>query len=180
MVGYAFATRQPRVLASRTLVANASSGQQRPVLRRRDGSSIEMPEGGKGGSVVIVGSRNNSNATIRVEDERVQDEHCQFEYRSGRLFCRSLTAVDEDSLIPTGDTCTFMNGAQIRPAVDYMVSPGTKISFGCEDGDYVVAEFDESSNGQDAGLSEMLMKGMAASASNKDVQDAVHKTFNDT
>lgn len=44
MVGYAFATMQPRVLASRTLVANASSGQQRPVLRRRDGSSIEMPE----------------------------------------------------------------------------------------------------------------------------------------
>jgi hypothetical protein len=61
-----------------------------------------------------------------------------------------------------------------------MVSPGTKISFGCEDGDYVVAEFDESSNGQDAALSEMLMKGMVASASNKDVQDAVHKTFNDT
>jgi len=87
--------------------------------------------------------------------------------------------LDEESLIPSGDTYVFMNGSQIRPAVDYMVSPGTKISFGCDDGDYVVAEFDESSNGQDA-LSEMLMKGMAASASNQDVQDAVNDTFKDS
>lgn len=128
------------------------------------------------GGAVVFGSR-HGRADVQIEHDRVQDEHCKFEFRSGRLFCRSLMELDEDSLMLSGDSWTFMNGAQIRPAVDYMVSPGAKISFGSEDGDYVIAEFDETSNGQDA-LSEMLMKGMAASASNKDVQDAVNKTFN--
>jgi hypothetical protein len=89
------------------------------------------------------------------------------EFKSGRLFCTALHAANPDALL--SPTATWLSGSELRPNVAYMVAPGATLSFGTEGANALTAEFEEA--GGAGGMAEMLMKGMAAGASNAEVQD---------
>ena len=96
----------------------------------------------------------------------VHSEHAKIEYKSGRLFLTALYAADPDNILSS--TATWLEGTELRLGVNYMVAPGSKLTFGTADGNALVAEFEE--GGGAGGLADMLMKGMASQAS-KEVQE---------
>lgn len=88
------------------------------------------------------------------------------------MYCKSLTPLDEESLIPA-DTSVWVNNCQLRPAVSYLVSPGASIFVGDMENEALVAEFDEADSGVDS-MAKMLIKGMVSN-STSEIQSQVDK-----
>lgn len=121
------------------------------------------------GSVTVGSSK---KADIQITHPNILEEHCIFEYKGGRVYCKSLTPLDEESLIPA-DTSVWVNNCQLRPAVSYLVSPGASIFVGDMQSEALVAEFDEADTGVDS-MAKMLMKGMVSN-STSEIQSQVDK-----
>jgi len=109
---------------------------------------------------VTVGS--SKKADIQITHPKILEEHCIFEYRGGRVYCKSLTPLDEESLIPV-DTNVWVNNCQLRPSVSYLVSPGANIFVGDVQSEALVAEFDEADTGADS-MAKMLITGMVSNS----------------
>lgn len=118
----------------------------------------------------MVGS--SKKADIQITHPNILEEHCIIEYRGGRVYCKSLIPLDEESLIPA-DTNVWVNNCQLRPAVSYLVSPGASIFVGDTQSEELVAEFDEADTGVDS-MAKMLIKGMVSN-STLEIQSQVDK-----
>jgi hypothetical protein len=115
----------------------------------------------------VVGS--GASADISIQADGIAPEHARFEFKGGRLFCTALSAKDQDNML--SPTATWIEGNELRPGVNYMVSPNATLSFATAGSNTLIAEFEEGSGS--GAMADMLMKGMASQAS-KEVQERLN------
>lgn len=73
------------------------------------------------------------------------------------MYCRVLAGHSEDFL--SGSTAVWLEETELRSGVDYMLSPGAKLSFGVKGENTISIEFDEGAEG--GGMAQMMMNVMA-------------------
>ncbi|PRW56301.1 hypothetical protein C2E21_5063 [Chlorella sorokiniana] len=146
-----------RAAQLRVAAAAAAGGSAPPVkLELPGGTTVAMPS-----SSLVLGSA--ADADLQLEGSGVAAQHARLEWKGGRLFCTALSADPDLLLAPTN---CWLDGVELRPGVSYMVAPGARLAVGTQDNSLAFA-FQE---GGSSAMTEMLMKGLAASAS-KEVQD---------
>lgn len=117
---------------------------------------------------VIVGS--DGGAEAQVSGTNIAGQHASVELRGGRMFCKALVGDGSNFL---ADTYTWMlPDTQLRPAVDYMLSPGCELSFGELGSNVWSVEFKEQETS--SAMADMLLDGMVQGAK-PEVQDALRQ-----
>jgi FHA domain len=103
---------------------------------------------------LTVGSSEACDVTIKQDS--IEATHAEILHRPhGRMYCRCL-AGDAESL--SSKTAVWLEETELRSGVDYMLSPGAKLSFGTQGQNVVRVEFHE---GVEGGMAEMMMNVMA-------------------
>lgn len=117
-------------------------------------------------AAVLVGTA--GDAAAQIGGANAAEKHASIEVRGGRVFCKALVGDGSNFL---ADTHTWMlPDTQLRPAVDYMLSPGCELSFGELGSNVWAVEFEEV--GGNSAMADMLVDGMAQGA-NAEVQEAL-------
>lgn len=115
----------------------------------------------------------SAEVDLVITCNEVLPKHCRFDFQSGRLFCTSFNAEDDETLIPS-DTSVWLNGSALRCGVKYLVPSQARIEFG-DRSEAVIAEFEEFENGKGDMMAQMLIQGMMSQAS-----DEVKAKFEET
>eukprot|EP01023_Acetabularia_acetabulum_P005400 TRINITY_DN121_c0_g2_i1.p1 TRINITY_DN121_c0_g2~~TRINITY_DN121_c0_g2_i1.p1 ORF type:complete len:184 (+),score=28.07 TRINITY_DN121_c0_g2_i1:110-661(+) len=113
-----------------------------------------------------VGKSDTSN--LKISGSNVRDEHAKILIQGSRVKCVAVLGEGAKLLDPT---FTWLEGTEMRNGVEYLVESGDKLTFGEEDQNVFVVEY-EQKEGQSTAVMEMMMKGMAKS---KEVQEALEK-----
>ena len=103
---------------------------------------------------MTVGSSEACDVTIKANG--IEATHAEILHRGHRMYCRVL-AGDADDL--SSKTAVWLEEAELRCGVDYMLTPGAQLSFGVQGENLVRIEFDEGVEG--GGMAQMMMNVMA-------------------
>ena len=104
---------------------------------------------------------------VRIAGDNIAGQHARVFPKNGRIFCRALLGEDDDASSLHADTYTWLvPGTQLRPGVDYLLSPGAQLAFGGEDANVATVSFDAPEGGG-AGAMGALMDAMLAGASDE-------------
>lgn len=87
--------------------------------------------------------------------------HAEIFSRGPRVYCRGLVGDDEDL---KARSYTWIFETELRPGVDYMLSPGSELSFGSHGENKVVVDFSQES-GDAGGMAQLMMGAMVQGAS---------------
>lgn len=100
---------------------------------------------------------------MRLSGADVEEQHARFALRSQRVVCRALTGDPDD---PRSETRSWvLPDAPMRAGVDYLLAPGSRLSFGRLGDNVVVVNYEVASGGGEEAMAQMLMDGMAQGAS---------------
>lgn len=94
---------------------------------------------------------------MTIKADGIESTHAEVLHKPhSRVFCRVLAGNPEDL---RSKTAVWLEKTELRSGVDYMLSPGAKLSFGTLGENIVRIEFDE--DAESGGLAEMMMNAMA-------------------
>lgn len=141
----------PRVASKRFISTRIiKCSQQQSVTIIHEGKNIKMDK-----PCYIIGS----NSTADIVIPTAHPEHAELHQRRGRLILKARTGDPDNILSSTG---VFLQQAELRPGVDYLVAPNSTITLGSTS---LTVDFTE--QGGSNALAEMLLKGMAGNASDE-------------
>ena len=93
---------------------------------------------------------------MTIPADGIEATHAEILHRGNRMYCRVL-AGDADDL--SSKTAVWLEAAELRCGVDYMLTPGAQLSFGAQGENLVRVDFDEGVEG--GGMAQMMMNVMA-------------------
>eukprot|EP00892_Ulva_mutabilis_P001823 jgi/Ulvmu1/11641/UM008_0045.1 len=144
--------------AHRSRVAGTTP-RAHPVVTTPSGDKINMQ------ATMTVGTSDTCSVQIPQTDGNVAAMHAELFTRGARVFCRPLVGEADDL---KAHSYTWLFESELRPGVDYMLSPAASLSFGAQGDNTVVVDFEENSEG--SAMSRMMMGAMASGAS-EEVRD---------
>lgn len=140
------------------------------VTVKKGTDKVTLEQNPKAPQKLVLGSGSKCGLRLKA-GPNVDEEHAVVESKGGRVYLTAKpTPAGADpmsmSLIPKPSFC-WLNGAELRPGIAYLVAPGSTARFGSADnaGEEVAFEFAEQ-----GGNNPLLMAVMKSMATNDDVK----------
>lgn len=105
---------------------------------------------------------------VTLSGANIEAKHARIFPRSGRVFCRALRGDPEDFKAKTHTW--ILPDTELRPGVDYMLAPGTQLTFGAMEAEPVTVQFEET-----ADAAAQVMMDLMASAASPDVREELQR-----